>query len=85
MLMLQGGNALSQFRINKLISTAQAYIPEIISIQAYYVHFINESKALNTNEYKQLSELLNYSPKKNYLDKYEKLIVIPRFGTISPL
>ena len=84
MLILQGGNALSQFRINKLISTAQAYIPEIISIQAYYVHFINESKALNTNEYKQLSELLNYSPKKNYLDKYEKLIVIPRFGTISP-
>ena len=84
MLILQGCNALSKFRINKLISTAQAYIPEIISIDTYFIHFIDESEKLNKKELAQLDVLLNYGKKYNFSDKYEKLIVVPRFGTISP-
>ena len=72
MLILQGCNALSKFRINKLISTAQAYIPEIISIDTFFIHFIDESEKLNKKELAQLDVLLNYGKKYNFSDKYEK-------------
>ena len=59
MLILQGCNALSKFRVNKLLSTVQAYIPEIISLQTCFIHFVNENEPLNENEQAQLEVLLN--------------------------
>ena len=47
------------FVINKLLSTVQAYIPEIISLQTYFIHFVNENEPLNENEQAQLEVLLN--------------------------
>ena len=84
MLILQGCNALSKFRINKLLSTVQTYTPEIISIQTRFIHFVNENKALNKKERAQLDELLNYGQTCDSFEKNNPLIVIPRLGTISP-
>ena len=84
MLILQGCNALSKFRINKLLSTVQTYTPEIISIQTRFIHFVNENKALNKKERAQLDELLNYGQTFDSFEKNNPLIVIPRLGTISP-
>ena len=84
MLILQGCNALSKFRINKLLSSVQAYTPEIISIQTRFIHFINENKTLNKKELAQLGELLNYGETYNSSTKNSQLVVIPRLGTISP-
>ena len=84
MLILQGCNALSKFRINKLLSTVQAYIPEIISLQTCFIHFVNENEPLNENEQAQLEVLLNSRIDGDVSKNHNQLIVIPRPGTISP-
>ena len=84
MLILQGCNALSKFRVNKLLSTVQAYIPEIISLQTCFIHFVNENEPLNENEQAQLEVLLNSRMDGDVSKNHNQLIVIPRPGTISP-
>ena len=84
MLILQGSNALSKFRINKLLSVVQTHTPEIISIQTRFIHFVNENRALDKKEDAQLNELLNYGETCNSFIKGSQLIAIPRLGTISP-
>ena len=84
MLILQGSNALSKFRINKLLSVVQTHTPEIISIQTRFIHFVNENEALDKKEDAQLNELLNYGETCNSFIKGSQLIAIPRPGTISP-
>jgi phosphoribosylformylglycinamidine synthase len=85
MLILQGGNALSDFRVNKILSALQTIIPEIISIQAHYIHFVETGTDLNEKQQAQLSALLNYGSSIDIANNHSaKLIVIPRPGTISP-
>ncbi len=85
MLILQGGNALSDFRVNKLLPALQACISEISSIQAHFVHFAETSSELNEKEQSQLDGLLNYGSVIELANNHSaKLIVIPRPGTISP-
>ncbi|MBL1142817.1 MAG: phosphoribosylformylglycinamidine synthase [Proteobacteria bacterium] len=85
MLILQGGNALSDFRVNKLLPALQALVPETSSIQAHFIHFAETSAGLNDKEQAQLDGLLNYGSVIE-IDNNDsaKLIVIPRPGTISP-
>ena len=85
MLILQGGNALSDFRVNKLLSALQTCVPEISSFQAHFIHFAETSANLNEKEQVQLDALLNYGSAINVVNNHSvKLIVIPRSGTISP-
>jgi phosphoribosylformylglycinamidine synthase len=85
MLILQGGNALSDFRVNKLLSALQTNVPEINSIQAHFIHFAEASADLNEKEQAQLDALLNYGSAMNVANNHSvKLIVTPRPGTISP-
>jgi len=85
MLILQGGNALSDFRVNKLLSALQTNIPEISSIQAYFIHFAETRTDLDEKEQAQLDALLDYGSVINIAERHSvKLIVIPRLGTISP-
>ncbi len=85
MLILQGGNALSDFRVNKLLPALQACVSEISSIQAHFIHFAENSSDLNDKEQAQLDALLNYGLAINLVnDESTKLVVIPRPGTISP-
>ena len=85
MLILPGGNALSDFRVNKLLSALQSWVPAISSVASHYVHFAETSVDLDQKETAQLDALLNYgSAPKDTPDDSFRLIVIPRPGTISP-
>lgn len=85
MLILQGGNALSDFRVNKLLPALQANIPQINAVQAHFVHFAETSADLSEKEQSQLDALLNYGSAIETADNNSaKLVVIPRPGTISP-
>jgi len=85
MLILHGCNALSDFRINKLLPAIQSCIHEIASIQTHYIHFAETNADLNDKEQKQLGALLTYGLINDTTpDNVAKLIVIPRPGTISP-
>lgn len=85
MLILPGGNALSDFRVNKLLLALQSCVPEIVSLQAHYIHFAETNAELNDKEQAQLDALLHYGATIDALNNHAaKLIVIPRPGTISP-
>jgi phosphoribosylformylglycinamidine synthase len=85
MLILQGGNALSDFRVNKLLSALQACAPKISSVQAHFIHFAETNANLDDKEQAQLDALLNYGTAINLANNHSaKLIIIPRPGTISP-
>tara|TARA_R110002096_G_scaffold201933_6_gene386534 strand:+ start:3696 stop:7562 length:3867 start_codon:yes stop_codon:yes gene_type:complete len=85
MLILPGGNALSEFRVNKLLFALQSCIPAISSVESYYIHFAETSSDLNQKETTQLNALLNYGAAVKHVavDSFN-LIIIPRPGTISP-
>ncbi|MGB1800308.1 MAG: phosphoribosylformylglycinamidine synthase, partial [Gammaproteobacteria bacterium] len=85
MLILQGGNALSDFRVNKLLPALQVNVPQINAVRAHFVHFAETSADLSEKEQVQLDALLNYGSAIDIADHNStKLIVIPRPGTISP-
>ena len=85
MLILQGSNALSDFRVNKLLSALQSRVPEISSVRAHFIHFAESHDELNDAEQSQLEALLTYGESQSVdTDQTATLIVIPRPGTISP-
>ncbi len=84
MLILTGGNALSDFRINKLLVSLQTVVPELSKISATYLHFVDTAKTLNDEQQTQLMVLLTYGMPANKLANDNSLFVIPRPGTISP-
>ena len=86
-LALRGRAALSPFRIAKLIAALDAARPghAITSITAHYRHFVEVQRPLHAGEQATLDRLLTYGP--SGADSPEgdaMLLVIPRFGTISP-
>jgi phosphoribosylformylglycinamidine synthase len=85
MLILQGGNALSDFRVNKLLPALQAIVSKISSVQAHFIHFAETRADLDEKEQAQLDALLNYGSAIELENNHSaKIIVIPRPGTISP-
>ncbi len=85
MLILPGGNALSDFRVSKLLSSLQACVPTVTSISCRFIHFAEADGKLTEKEQAQLDELLNYaSGFTETADQSLQLIIIPRPGTISP-
>ena len=85
MLELRGAPALSPFRIQKLLKTIQAVIPDVQSVYAEFMHFINASEDLTPEELNILNKLLTYGPSTRSESAEGVLfLVIPRPGTISP-
>jgi phosphoribosylformylglycinamidine synthase len=88
MLVLRGTPALSDFRIDKLVSQfASARLP-IKQLYAEFVHFVHleaGSDALTKQEHNVLEQLLTYGPKIQQHEPQGSLyLVTPRPGTISP-
>lgn len=82
---LRGSPALSVFRINKLLAQCESLRLPITTIYVEYIHFIDTVKTLTTDEQAKLVQLLQYGPKivhKAIIG--QRLLVIPRLGTISP-
>lgn len=84
MQIFRGSPALSDFRLNQLMTRfRQAELP-VSDCYAEYLHFADLTQALTPTETAQLEQLLHYGPT---LAEHEPsgscFIVIPRIGTIS--
>ena len=94
MLKIPGTSALSDFRINKLLTELEALKLNITAISACFIHFVDIEGNLDNLQADTLSQLLTYGssqPLKERDDELqpnsmiiETLLVFPRSGTISP-
>ncbi len=85
MLKITGSSALSDFRINRLLSDITVIEPNIKSLAAQYIHFIDSDTELSDAEHNTLRQLLNYgSIFQNTQQVSEIILVVPRSGTQSP-
>lgn len=84
MLIIEGGNALSDFRIQNLKRQLQGISPKIEKFTAKFYHFIHAKQALNEEQQKRLEALLTYVPTSSDIKEDLLILVIPRLGTISP-
>lgn len=85
MLKLRGGNALSSFRLEKLMQGLRVAAPAISHVHAEYWHFAATRRALEAQESSVLEKILTYGPASPVEEpKGELFLVVPRLGTISP-
>lgn len=80
----EGGNALSSFRAQQLLTDLVAIHPKITGVSARFVHLVATEGAVAPALQERLSALLTYGDP--YKGSVEGLafIVTPRLGTISP-
>ncbi|MGI4861488.1 MAG: phosphoribosylformylglycinamidine synthase [Janthinobacterium lividum] len=81
-----GASALSDFRKTRLLATLKAIDPNIVDVDAIYLHFVNSDAALGVAQSGVLEALLRYGdPAPERVGRHpETFLVVPRFGTISP-
>ena len=81
---LPGANALSAFRQQRLLSLLATQGIELSSITAQYLHFVWSEQELSANQVSTLEALLQYGEPFATTKATQSVIVIPRFGTVSP-
>jgi phosphoribosylformylglycinamidine synthase len=84
MLQLRGGAALSEFRLQKLLASAQEIVPELASVHTLFVHFVDLHTSLSEEQHGVLERLLQYGTKQDVEEMQVSALVVPRPGTISP-
>jgi len=85
MLTLPGAPALSNFRLKKLLLDLQALEPAVRDVSARYWHLVDTGSELAPGEHQVLERLLAYGPLTDHgEDRGQLVLVVPRFGTISP-
>ena len=85
MLIIDGGQALSQFRTESLQRQIESISAKVTGFSAKYVHFIQASDDLDSDEQSKLEALLSYSSATASKSSSDlQILVTPRFGTISP-
>ena len=85
MFSLLGAPALSQFRLEKLLSAVQSADSRVRAIRARWIHFVDSGQQLSAQELQLLAKLLTYGPRcEAHEYSGRKLIVTPRTGTVSP-
>ncbi len=85
---LEGGAALSEFRVQQLLPRLQAVHDKISSLHARFVHLAAWEQAPSSEQAQRLAALLTYGeplarPGAD-LAEGEGVIVTPRLGTVSP-
>ncbi|MEY3848050.1 MAG: hypothetical protein RL615_1040, partial [Pseudomonadota bacterium] len=90
-LSLNGSQALSQFRQQRLLSSLSEQGVELTQIQAQFVHFVWSDAELSGDHQQVLAGLLNYGEPFSFIEakglfagKQDHAVVAPRIGTISP-
>ncbi len=84
-LQLPGSPAHSSFRIDKLLARLKAAVPAVSAVSSRYWHFAELGEPLTADERGVLDRLLVYGPRQDVVDvSGALLLVLPRFGTISP-
>ncbi len=85
LLKLRGRNALSGFRLNKLLLALKTAVPAIAGVQAEFWHFAALSRKLTEAETAIVQRILTYGPAARADNiSGELLLVVPRIGTVSP-
>mgnify|MGYP000499959888 CR=1 FL=1 len=81
---IEGGSALSDFRVQQLLPGLQAVHDRINGIAARYVHLVATTAPLQDAQKQTLSALLTYGePYAGPVDG-PVIVVSPRIGTVSP-
>ncbi|HUP29601.1 MAG TPA: phosphoribosylformylglycinamidine synthase, partial [Usitatibacter sp.] len=83
-LTLPGAVALSPFRVEKLLASLPRPLAEAITVDARYVHFVALRAPLAHAEHALLEKLLTYGTRAPREPQGVLLLVLPRFGTVSP-
>lgn len=87
MLVLRGGPALSESRLERTLAQLRGLAPGLERLDAEFVHFADVSGTLDAQKLEVLKALLRYGPSMA-ADRPEAmgalLVVVPRIGTISP-
>ncbi|HUP96850.1 MAG TPA: phosphoribosylformylglycinamidine synthase [Usitatibacter sp.] len=83
-LTLPGAIALSPFRVDKLLDALPATLAEAITVDTRYVHFVAVAEPLAASETQVLEKLLAYGTPATGEPLGTLLLVLPRFGTVSP-
>ncbi|KPF48271.1 phosphoribosylformylglycinamidine synthase [beta proteobacterium AAP121] len=80
----EGGAALSAFRAQALLARMQAACPRITGVAARHVHWAGFDAAPAGAEVDKLAALLTYGDAYAGPDTGERVVVMPRLGTVSP-
>jgi phosphoribosylformylglycinamidine synthase len=80
----EGGNALSNFRVQQLLPRLAAISPQIQGLSARFVHLAATEAALDAAQQQTLAALLTYGEPVHAAPAGTLLVVTPRFGTVSP-
>jgi phosphoribosylformylglycinamidine synthase len=80
----EGGNALSDFRIQQLLPRLKAISGGITGISARFVHFVASDAAPSAEDTARLAALLTYGDPYQGATEGPLIVVSPRFGTVSP-
>jgi phosphoribosylformylglycinamidine synthase len=80
----EGGNALSDFRVQQLLPRLQAIHDKISGISARFVHLVASDAPLADSARQQLAALLTYGDPCQGAAEGDVIVVTPRFGTVSP-
>ncbi|MCE2856008.1 MAG: phosphoribosylformylglycinamidine synthase [Comamonadaceae bacterium] len=88
-LILEGGNALSEFRVQQLLPSLQAHCPEIKGLTGQYLHLVASPDRLDQAHQNVLKQLLAYGePFETQASTDAQacifIYVSPRLGTVSP-
>ncbi|MGZ5074928.1 MAG: phosphoribosylformylglycinamidine synthase, partial [Usitatibacter sp.] len=83
-LTLPGAVALSPFRVEKLIASLPRALAGAIAIDTRFVHFAAITAPLSADETAVLEKLLTYGTPAHGAPRGELMLVLPRFGTVSP-
>ncbi len=83
-LTLPGAVALSAFRLEKLRASLPAALAGAIGLDTRFVHFVALSAPLEARETQVLEKLLTYGTPATGEPQGTLLLVLPRFGTVSP-
>ena len=81
---LAGGNALSSFRAQQLLTALTAIHPKITGVAARFVHLVATEQPLAGADAERVAALLTYGDPYTGKDEGVAFIVTPRLGTISP-
>jgi len=85
MLTLPGAPALSAFRLSKLLNDIQTLEPSVTAVRASYLHLAETDGELSQRDSEVLHRLLTYGPRaEKSAEQGQMVLVVPRFGTISP-
>src|SRR5690349_21480931 len=84
LLHFEGGNALSAFRAQALLTKLQAVSSRIVGIHARHVHWVCTESAPTAEAVSRLEALLRYGDPYTGPVDGALIVVAPRLGTVSP-